>query len=129
MAKKKFGENYQNRFLELNASLERGVDSIRTNIQRFIDSRPTNTRSICFLDEIDSMGEVPQKMLCHDILPSYSKEILFIFACNVFRNIDFELQDKCLSLIFQELSGADLRGISKKNTTCQCVSRNSQTKI
>ena len=69
--KKLFGENWQQNFLELNASDERGIDVVRTKIKDFARTRPLHGDfKIIFLDEADALTREAQQAFQH---PSFSQ--------------------------------------------------------
>ncbi|HID41391.1 MAG TPA: AAA family ATPase, partial [Pyrodictium sp.] len=60
-----YGENYLQYMLELNASDERGIDTIRTKVKEFARSRtpPNVPFKIVLLDEADNMTADAQQAL------------------------------------------------------------------
>jgi len=103
-------ENYQEMFLTINASLDRGIKTIKSQIDRFVSSfsKTKKLRGIVFLDEVDSMVEVCQVMLAQSILPVYRNDVLFLLACNDARRIRIELETRCLTLIFRPVENSEM---------------------
>ena len=107
--------NYESMFLTINASLDRGVDTIRSLVLRFASGFSTNTtRGVVFLDEIDSMTMQAQVMLAEGIIKSFKSDLIFLLACNDSREIDCRLQSKCYLLKFEALNEMELTQICKK---------------
>jgi replication factor C small subunit len=65
LAREMFGDTWQNNFIELNASDERGIDVVRTNIKNFARTAPLGEArfKIIFLDEADALTSDAQSAL------------------------------------------------------------------
>ena len=108
-------QNHESMFLTINASLDRGVETIRSLVLRFASGFSTNaTRGVVFLDEIDSMTKQAQVMLAEGIINVFRSDLIFLLACNDSREIDCRLQSKCYLLKFEALNEMELTQICKK---------------
>lgn len=96
--------------LELNASNERGIDTVRTKIKNFINNRnsvflPQERRNIfklVILDEIDSMTFDAQGMLRYTIEKN-SESTRFCLICNDIDKINIALQSRCTIYYFHPI--------------------------
>ena len=78
--------------LVLNASDERGLESVRTTIKSFVEHSGKTPR-IIVMDEIDAMTAIAQRTLA-TLLKSYN---CYLFAtCNYLCHVDASLRDTCL---------------------------------
>ena len=80
--------------LYLNASDERGIDTIREKIQPFALSMGFNDVKIVILDEADYLTPQAQATLRHTI-EACSKTTRFILTCNYLERIISPLQSRC----------------------------------
>lgn len=102
-------------FLELNASNERGVDTVRTRIKNFVRNKssiflPMELRNIfklVILDEIDSMTVEAQGML-KQVIEKHSATTRFCLICNDIDKINIALQSRCALFRFAPLNVNDM---------------------
>ena len=80
--------------LYLNASDERGIDTIREKIIPFASSMSFNDVKIVILDEADYLTPQAQATL-RNIIESCSKTTRFILTCNYLERIISPLQSRC----------------------------------
>lgn len=100
--------NTLNGFLEINASDERGIDTVRSKIKMFARTGGSDKDQfkICFLDEADSMLEDSQEAL-RTIMEKYSNNCKFIISCNrVFKIIE-PIQSRCTVYGFKPINKTD----------------------
>jgi len=83
-------------FLYINASDERGIDTIREKIQPFALSMGFNDVKIVILDESDYLTPQAQATLRHTI-EACSATTRFILTCNYLERIISPLQSRCQS--------------------------------
>lgn len=90
--------------IHLNASDERGIDIIRSQISQFVNSKALFNQGMKFviLDEVDYMTKNAQQALRY-LLQSYSSGVRFCLICNYISRIDEGLQNEFLRLRFNQL--------------------------
>ena len=81
-------------YLYINASDERGIDTIREKIQPFALSMGFNDVKIVILDEADYLTPQAQATL-RNTIESCSKTTRFILTCNYLERIISPLQSRC----------------------------------
>lgn len=93
--------------LHLNASDDRGIDTIRTQIATFVTAHAFwgGTKFIVF-DEVDSMTKPAQQALSYII--QEGTNVCFCLMCNYICKIDDVLQDHFIKIKFNHLSDADV---------------------
>jgi len=119
LARDLFGENWQDNFLELNSSDERGIDVIRTKVKDFARTKPIGDApfKIIFLDESDALTSDAQNAL-RRTMEKYSDICRFILSCNYPSRIIPPIQSRCAIFRFSPLKREDivkkLKEISEK---------------
>jgi len=110
-----YGEYMNCMILELNASNERGIDTVRTKIKNFVCNRcstfvPESKRifKLVILDEIDSMTVEAQGML-RQTMEKNSATTRFCLICNDIDKINIALQSRCALFRFAPLNSDDMR--------------------
>jgi replication factor C small subunit len=104
------GENWKDYTLELNASNERGIDTVRERIKNFAsyaDRREGIPFRIVLLDESDAMTSDAQTAL-RRIMEESSRTTRFILTANYSSNIIEPIQSRCAIFRFSRLSEADV---------------------
>ena len=103
--------NQQNKelMIHLNASDERGIDIIRSQINQFVNSKTLFNHGMKFviLDEVDYMTKNAQQALRY-LLQNYSNSVRFCLICNYISRIDEGLQNEFLRLRFNQLPEKDI---------------------
>lgn len=102
--------------LELNASNERGIETVRTKIKNFVSNRnniflPPEIRNVfklVILDEIDSMTVEAQGML-RQTIEKNSNTTRFCLICNDIDKINIALQSRCTLFRFAPLTAIDMK--------------------
>ncbi len=108
IAKELFGENWQNDFMEFNASDERGIDVIREKIKKYSkQSKFGGGYKIIFLDEADKLTEDAQGAL-RRVMEQNVQNVRFILSCNYPSNIIDAITGRCGKFRFGPVSDADL---------------------
>ncbi|MFC7134653.1 MULTISPECIES: replication factor C small subunit [Salinibaculum] len=104
IARELYGENWEEHFLELNASDERGIDVVRDRIKSFartsfggVDYR------IIFLDEADALTSDAQSAL-RRTMEQFSNNVRFILSCNYSSQIIDPIQSRCAVFRFSPLA-------------------------
>lgn len=97
--------------MELNASNERGIDTVRHRIKLFAQTQVSleaGKHKIVILDEADSMTEAAQQAL-RRTMEIYSKTTRFALACNTSEKIIEPIQSRCAVVRFGKLTDAHVR--------------------
>ena len=104
-----YGENYLQYMLELNASDERGIDTIRTKVKEFARSRtpPGVPFKIVLLDEADNMTADAQQAL-RRLMEMYTASTRFILIANFPSKIIEPIQSRCALFRFTPLKKEDV---------------------
>ncbi len=99
-----FGTRFQDVFMELNASDERGIDVVRTTVKEF--ARMASLSSVPFkilvLDEADNMTGDAQHAL-RRTMEKYTDTCRFILCCNYSGRIIESIQSRCALFRFTPL--------------------------
>lgn len=116
-AREIYGKYIDYMILELNASNERGIETVRTKIKNFVSNQNTifvdiaerKIFKLVILDEIDSMTVEAQGML-RQTIEKNSKTTRFCLICNDIDKIHIALQSRCASFRFSPLAKEDMTG-------------------
>lgn len=110
LAKEIYGEDWEEHFLELNASDNRGIDVVRDRIKSFARSSFGNVEHrIIFLDESDSLTSDAQSAL-RRTMEQFSDNVRFILSCNYPGQIIDPIQSRCAVFKFSPIKDEDIRG-------------------
>lgn len=114
-ARERFGDNWRSNFDELNASDERGIDTVRNKIKGIARSSPAggSQYSLLFLDEADALTDDAQKPL-RRIMEDNSDVTRFFLSCNYPNQIIEALQSRCSMFRFGRLSDAEIRKLLER---------------
>lgn len=90
--------------LHLNASDERGIDTIRSQIAKFVSSKALFVKGIKFiiLDEVDYMTKSAQLALKY-LMQKYQTSVVFCLICNYISKIEDVLKSEFIELKFNSL--------------------------
>ncbi|MFB6308208.1 MAG: replication factor C small subunit [Haloarculaceae archaeon] len=103
VARELYGEDWQEHFLELNASDERGIDVVRDRIKSFArTSFGGQDYRIIFLDEADALTSDAQSAL-RRTMEQFSNNVRFILSCNYSSQIIDPIQSRCAVFRFSPL--------------------------
>lgn len=102
--KKTHGEEDCKMMIHLNASDDRGIDIIRSQINNFVTSKPLFNKGLKFiiLDEADYMTKTAQQAL-HILIEQGSHDVRFCLICNYISKIDMSLQNEFIHMRFNIL--------------------------
>jgi DNA polymerase III delta prime subunit len=105
----KLNQKNKELMIHLNASDERGIDIIRSQINQFVNSKTLFNQGMKFviLDEVDYMTKNAQQALRY-LLQNYSVSVRFCLICNYISRIDEGLQNEFLRLKFNQLPEKDI---------------------
>ena len=110
IAKTILGENWQDYSILLNASDERGINTIRNRVKtfaRYADNREKVPFKMIILDEADEMTNDAQTAL-RRIMEEASKSCRFILIGNYVSNIIEPIQSRCASFNFTRIDEKEL---------------------
>ncbi|GAA0264374.1 replication factor C small subunit [Halobacterium noricense] len=103
IAKEIYGDDWQDNFLELNASDERGIDVVRDRIKDFArTSFGGYDHRIIFLDEADALTDDAQSAL-RRTMEQFSENTRFILSCNYSSKIIDPIQSRCAVFRFSPI--------------------------
>ncbi len=102
LARDLFGPEWRQNFLELNASDERGIDTVRTTIKQYARTAPLGDVGfkILFLDEADNLTSEAQASL-RRMMERYSASCRFVLSCNYSSRIIEPIQSRCAVFRFR----------------------------
>lgn len=114
VAKKFFGENWHENFLELNASDERGIDVVRNKVKDFARTKALGDVpfKIIYLDECDALTKEAQQAL-RRTMENYTATCRFILSCNYSSKIIDPIQSRCAVFKFRLLEEEDSKELIK----------------
>jgi replication factor C small subunit len=103
IAREIYGDDWQENFLELNASDQRGIDVVRDRIKSFARaSFGGYDHRIIFLDEADALTSEAQSAL-RRTMEQFSDNTRFILSCNYSSQIIDPIQSRCAVFRFSPL--------------------------
>lgn len=103
-ARKIYGDNYKKMILELNASDDRGIKTVRDTIKDFASSRMmfATGPKLIILDEADAMTNDAQAAL-RRVIEKFTANTRFCIICNFVSKIIPALQSRCTKFRFAPL--------------------------
>jgi len=106
--------------IHLNASDDRGIDIIRSQINKFVNSNSLFNSGMKFviLDEVDYCTKNAQQALRY-LLQSYTNNVRFCLICNYISRVDENLQNEFLHLRFNQLPENDIVEFLSKISKCE----------
>jgi len=114
-AKEKYGkDNWRNNILELNASDERGIDTIRDKVKNYAVQGTIGDHQykIVFLDEADQLTKDAQTAL-RRIMEDHADVTRFFMSCNYLSQIIGPIQSRCAPFSISPLTDDDLYQIGQ----------------
>lgn len=101
---RRYGEYRKELIMHLNASDERGIDTIRNQVHTFVNAQNLFAKGMKFvvLDEVDYMTKNAQQALRY-LLHQYRSKVRFCLICNYISKIDKSLQHDLMRLRFNQL--------------------------
>jgi DNA polymerase III delta prime subunit len=108
IAKHYYKDDFENMTMVLNASEERGIETVRNRIKQFVISKgltedPTvPTFKLIILDEIDAMTDDAQAIL-RKVIEKYVSNVRFCFICNYLKKINPAIQSRCVIFRFNPI--------------------------
>lgn len=108
IASEMYKDHWKNNFLELNASDERGIDTIRVKVKEFARIIPMGgIFKIIYLDEADSLTTDAQHAL-RRMMEKYSETARFVLSCNYSSKIIPPIQSRTAVFRFSPLKEDDI---------------------
>lgn len=119
IAKHYYKEDFDNMTMVLNASEERGIETVRNRIRQFVISKglPENpdvpSFKLIILDEIDAMTDDAQAIL-RKVIEKYVSNVRFCFICNYLKKINPAIQSRCVIFRFNPIPRNDMYSYIEK---------------
>ncbi len=115
LARDLYGEDWAGRFLELNASDERGIGVVRGKIKEFarVGTADTQGFKIVFLDEADALTHDAQSAL-RRTMEKYTATTRFVLSCNYSSKIIDPIQSRCAVFRFRPLTQEQVKKYVRK---------------
>jgi replication factor C small subunit len=116
LARDLFGEDgWKGRFLELNASDERGIGVVRGKIKEFarVGTADSQGFKIVFLDEADALTHDAQSAL-RRTMEKYTATTRFVLSCNYSSKIIDPIQSRCAVFRFRPLTQDQVKKYVRK---------------
>lgn len=109
LAKDLYGDEWNQNFMETNASDERGIDVVREKIKDFARTKPIDAEyKIIFLDEADALTSDAQQAL-RRTMEQFSDNARFILSCNYSSKIIDPIQSRCAVFRYNRLEEEQVR--------------------
>lgn len=102
IAKKIIGEEYNNNILELNASENRGLEYINSDVYHFC-KKMSNIRKLIIFDEADNITKKAQNKLVN-LMEEFASTTSFAFTCNDSSKIIEAIQSRCICLNYSKIN-------------------------
>jgi len=108
IAREYYKDDYDSMILVLNASEERGIETVRNRIKQFVitkgiyENSETPSFKLIILDEIDAMTEDAQAIL-RKVVEKYVSNVRFCFICNYLKKINPAIQSRCVIFRFNPI--------------------------
>jgi DNA polymerase III delta prime subunit len=124
----KLNQKNKELMIHLNASDERGIDIIRSQINNFVNSKTMFNQGMKFviLDEVDYMTKNAQQALRY-LLQNFSNSVRFCLICNYISRIDEGLQNEFLRLRFNQLPENSIITFLNKISICENLNFNEKS--
>ncbi len=107
MAREMYGDQYKRYILELNASDDRGIETVRKKIPDFV-STTSNKIRLVILDEADAMTNDAQSAL-RRVIEKYSQTSRFCLICNNINKIIPGISSRCTKMRFGYLDANEIK--------------------
>lgn len=119
IAKHYYKDDFDNMTMVLNASEERGIETVRNRIKQFVISKGlTEDPSVppfklIILDEIDAMTDDAQAIL-RKVIEKYVNNVRFCFICNYLKKINPAIQSRCVIFRFNPIPKQEMYSYIEK---------------
>lgn len=109
LVKELYGKNWKDYYIEINASDDNGINTVRDTIKDYARSAIMDQDfKIVFLDESDQMTPQAQNAL-RRIIEMYSDRCRFILSCNYPNKIIDPIKDRCVAFRFRKIKAQDMK--------------------
>lgn len=116
-AREKYGNNWRNNVLELNASDERGIGVVRDRIKQFARQSTAvgsdASYKIIFLDEADQLTSDAQPAL-RRVMEDYSDVSRFFMSVNYLNQVIEPIQSRCATFNVSRLDDSEIKTLLDK---------------
>ena len=104
-----YGKNWRENILETNASMDRGIQTVREEIKNFARTKAVGNVDfkICVLDEADALTKEAQQAL-RRTMENYASATRFILSCNYSSKIIDPIQSRCTIFRFKRIAKEDV---------------------
>lgn len=105
-----YGDDVQTMMLEINASEERGIDTVKNIVHQFVNGKGLNSSELTkliILDEADSMTLDAQLSMKY-IIDTYTNRCRFCFICNYLKKIHPSIISRCVKFKMSNLPNDDV---------------------
>ncbi len=115
-----FKDNWNSNFLELNASDERGIDTIRVKVKDFARTKAMGDVpfKVILLDEADALTKYAQQAL-RRTMEKYTNTCRFILDCNYSSKIIEPIQSRCAVFRFKPVTKDEMVKYLGKIAACE----------
>jgi len=109
LAKQFLGESFSSNYLEINASQDRRLDTIRDTISTFASLKSTDDVpfKVCLLDEFDGMTKDSQRALKRTM--ERAQNVRFIITCNDEQLVEYPIRSRCANYLFSPFNVSDMK--------------------
>jgi len=108
IARELYGEDWKSFFMEINASDDRGIDTVRDKVKGYARVKIIGHEfKIIFLDEADSITPPAQNAL-RRVIEMNSDKCRFIISCNYPNKIIDPIIDRCVVFRFRAIKTEDM---------------------
>ena len=130
LAKEILGNNFKDNYVEVNASDDRRLETVRTMIKNVAQSGTIGDAPfrMMLLDEMDGMTTDAQNALKR-IMERYASNIRFIITCNDRNKIIFALQSRCANYHFKPITNESVFEVLASILHAEGITRFSQDEL
>ncbi|MBI2148149.1 replication factor C small subunit [Candidatus Woesearchaeota archaeon] len=128
VAKQLHKNNWKANFLELNASNDRGIDTVRNQVKDFAKTMAVEADApkIILLDEADALTKEAQQAL-RRTMENYSNSCRFILSCNIPSKIIDPIKSRCAIFKFKKLEKKEIESIVREITEKERIKIDNET--
>ncbi|MCK5605762.1 replication factor C small subunit [Candidatus Pacearchaeota archaeon] len=129
VVKQLYKDAWQDNYLELNASDERGINIVREKVKNFARTKAIGDVpfKIIFLDEADALTPEAQQAL-RRTMENYSTTCRFIMSCNYSSKIIDPIQSRCAIFRFKLLEQKDMETYMERITKGEGITMDEESR-